>query len=118
MNDIQENTPVTDDTPVTPVTVEKVSDINAQAVADYLRIVELADEDEAFINTSIKVATDYILKYTGIENAEDLDAYTDMIIVVYVLCQDMYDNRALYVDNSNLNTVVENILGLHQRNLL
>ena len=40
----------------------------------------------------------------------------------YLLCQytgqDMYDNRALYVDNSNVNRVVENILGLHQRNLL
>jgi hypothetical protein len=102
----------------TPVTVEKVSDINVQAVADYLRITELADEDEAFIQTSIKVAIDYILKYTGIEDAETLDDYTDMVIVVYVLCQDMYDNRALYVNNNNLNVVVENILGLHQRNLL
>jgi hypothetical protein len=100
------------------VTVEKVSDITAQAIADYLRIAELTTQDEAFITTSISVAIDYILKYTGIEDAEALDAYTDMIIVVYVLCQDMYDTRALYVDNSNVNKVVDTILGLHQRNLL
>ena len=99
-------------------TISKVSDITAQDIAKYLRIAELSQDDEGFITSSIGVAIDYILKYTGIESAEDLDAYTDMITVVYVLCEDMYDNRALYVNNSNVNKVVENILGLHQRNLL
>ena len=98
--------------------IEKVSEITAQDVAEYLRIAELTEDDENFITSTIKVATDYILKYTGIADAETLDTYNDMVIVVFVLCQDMYDNRALYVDNSNLNNVVENILGLHQRNLL
>lgn len=98
--------------------ITQVSDITAQDIADYLRIAELTQDDAAFINTTITVAKDYILKYTGIEDAEELDEYADMVIVVFVLCQDMYDNRAMYVDNSNLNKVVENILGLHQRNLL
>lgn len=99
-------------------TIEKVSDITAQNIADYLRIAELTTEDESYITTTIDVAKDYILKYTGIVDKETLDNYKDMIIVVFVLCQDMYDTRALYVDNSNVNRVVENILGLHQRNLL
>ena len=98
--------------------IEKVSDITAQDIADYLRIAELTEDDENFITSTIGVATDYILKYTGIEDAATLDTYNDMVIVVFVLCQDMYDNRALYVDNNNVNRVVENILGLHQRNLL
>lgn len=98
--------------------VEKVSDITAQKVADYLRITELTEDDRDFLTSCITVAIDYILKYTGIEDTETLDKYPDMIIVVYVLCQDMYDNRVMYVDNSNLNRVVETILGLHQRNLL
>lgn len=97
--------------------ITKVSEITAQDVADYLRIAELTTEDENFITSTINVAKDYILKYTGIK-ADELDNYADMIIVVFVLCQDMYDTRALYVDNTNLNKVVENILGLHQRNLL
>lgn len=99
-------------------TITKVSDITAQDIADYLRIAELTQDDENYITATISVAIDYILKYTGIEDAETLDTYADMVIVVFVLCQDMYDNRAMYVDNSNLNKVVENILGLHQRNLL
>ena len=98
--------------------VTKVSEITAQDVAEYLRIAELTEDDENFITSTISVAIDYILKYTGIADAETLDTYNDMVIVVFVLCQDMYDNRALYVDNSNVNRVVENILGLHQRNLL
>jgi hypothetical protein len=98
--------------------IEKVSDITAQDIADYLRIAELTEDDENFITATIGVAIDYILKYTGIADAETLDAYKDMVIVVFVLCQDMYDTRAMYVDNSNVNRVVDTILGLHQRNLL
>jgi uncharacterized phage protein (predicted DNA packaging) len=98
--------------------ITKVSEITAQDIAEYLRIAELTQDDENFITSTIGVAKDYILKYTGIENAETLDKYNDMVTVVFVLCQDMYDNRAMYVDNSNVNRVVENILGLHQRNLL
>lgn len=98
--------------------ITKVSEITAQDIAEYLRIAELTQDDETFLTTTISVAVDYILKYTGIEDAETLDSYTDMVIVVFVLCQDMYDNRALYVDNSNVNRVVDTILGLHQRNLL
>jgi hypothetical protein len=98
--------------------ITKVSDITAQDVAEYLRIAELTEDDANFITSTISVAIDYILKYTGIEDAATLDTYNDMVIVVFVLCQDMYDTRAMYVDNSNVNRVVENILGLHQRNLL
>ena len=98
--------------------ITKVSEIQAQDVADYLRIAELTEDDENFITSIIGVAKDYILKYTGIKDEAALDNYNDMVIVVFVLCQDMYDNRAMYIDTSNVNRVVENILGLHQRNLL
>ena len=98
--------------------ITKVSDITAQDVAEYLRLVEPTEDDITFINSCISVAVDYILKYTGIKDAETLDNYNDMVIVVFVLVQDMYDNRALYVNNSNVNMVVDTILGLHQRNLL
>ena len=98
--------------------INKVSDITAQDIADYLRIAEPTTDDLNFITSTISIAIDYILKYTGIADAATLDTYNDMVIVVFVLCQDMYDTRTMYVDNSNVNRVVENILGLHQRNLL
>ena len=47
-----------------------------------------------------------------------IDAYNDFVIVVYILVQDMYDNRSMYVEKSNLNKVVDTILGMHSVNLL
>lgn len=96
----------------------KVSEITYTDVANYLRMEEVTTEDISYINTLIEVSKDYILNYTGIKDKEKLDNYEDMVIVIYVLVQDMFDNRALYVDNSNLNRVVETILGMHQVNLL
>ena len=96
----------------------KVSEITASDIAEYLRIDELTQEDESYLTTTIQIAISYILKYTGIADAETLDNYAEMVIVVYVLCQDMYDNRTLYVNNDNINRVVDNILGMYQRNLL
>ena len=96
----------------------KVSEITCKEIAEYLRLAEVTDEDKAFLTTLIGVAKDYILNYTGIIDNETLDKYEDMVIVVYGLVQDMFDNRAMYVDNSNLNRVVETIRGMHQVNLL
>ena len=47
-----------------------------------------------------------------------LDAYSDFVIAVYILVQDMYDNRSLYVDKNSMNRVVETILNMHSTNLL
>ena len=98
-------------------TITKVSDITYSDVAEYLRLSEVTTSDQAYINTLINIAKDFISKYTGIEETA-IDDYKDFIIVVFVLCQDMYDTRAYYVDKTNMNNVVESILGLHSVNLL
>ena len=97
--------------------ITKVSDITYLDVADYLRIAELTADDTATLQTMLGVAKAFILQYTGLP-AEALDAYQDFVIAVFVLCQDMWDNRTLYVDKSNLNHVVSAILGMHAVNLL
>lgn len=97
--------------------ISKISDITYQDIANYIRLSEVSEDDQNYLTMLINISKDYILKYTGIEE-DNLDNYTDLIIVVFVLCQDMYDTRAMYVDNSNLNKVVETILGMHQNNLL
>lgn len=105
--------------------VSKVSDITVQDVANYLK---LDDYEESEIETYLNIAKNYISNYTGIpvidedeeddEEIETLDSYADFVIVVYVLCQDMHDNRAMYVDKSNINKVVQTILDMHTRNYL
>lgn len=95
--------------------ITQVSQITYQDVADYIRLSEVTEKDQNDINTMLGVAKTYIQKYTG---QEDLDQFQDFVIVVLVLVQDMWDNRALYVDSSNLNKVVESILDMHSINLL
>lgn len=97
--------------------ISKVSDITYQDVADYLRLVEVDNDEINTLNTLINVAKTFISNYTGRTN-EELDNYQDFVIVVLVLCQDMWDNRTMYVESKNLNNVIESILGMHSVNLL
>ncbi len=104
--------------------MEKVSEITVKDIADYLRLSEISEEDEKNIELFLNIAKNYIENYTGIpqesENVKDetLDTYSDFVIVVYVLCQDMYDNRTMYVDGKNINNTVKTILDMHTRNNL
>ena len=99
--------------------VSKVSEITFKEVADYIRLDNYVESE---IATYLNIAKNYISSYTGIpitsKEGESLDDFPDFVIVVYVLCQDMYDNRTLYVDKSNINKVVQTILDMHSRNLL
>ena len=97
--------------------ITKVSEITADSLKNYLRLSDVSDEDKKYLETIKKVAIDYIKNNTGL-NDKDLEQYNDLIIVVYVLCQDMYDTRTYYVDNNNVNKVVQSILDMHSRNLL
>lgn len=97
--------------------ITKISEITYQDVADYIRLSEISQDDQETLTNLINISIDYISKYTGV-SVENLDNYNDMVIVVFILCQDMWDNRTMYVDNTNLNKVVETILGMHQINLL
>ena len=97
--------------------ISQVSKITAADVADYLRIGEPSQDDANILETLLGAAKAYVEKYTG-KPMSELDASRDIVIVVMILCQDMWDNRTLYVDSSNTNKVVESILGLHSVNLL
>lgn len=97
--------------------ITKVSEITYEDVADYIRLSEVSQQDQNTLNNLINISIAYIMGYTGLTN-EELDEHQDFIIVVLVLCQDMWDNRILYVDNTNLNYVVSGILDMHSVNLL
>lgn len=97
--------------------INAVSEITYEDVADYIRLSEVSQEDQNTLTNLINISIAYIMGFTGL-TSEELDEHQDFIIVVLILCQDMWDNRTLYVDNSNLNNVVESILSLHSVNLL
>ena len=97
--------------------ITKVSQITASDLAEYMRLDEVLEGDTNTLNNMLEVAKTFICQWTG-QKTEDLDKFNDFVIVVFVLVQDMWDSRTLYVDKTNLNKVVESILGLHQINLL
>ena len=41
-----------------------------------------------------------------------------MVIVIFILVQDMWDNRTMYINEKNLNNTIITILNLHSVNLL
>lgn len=96
--------------------LKTVSDIGVSDVADYLRICELTSEEQTFIDQILEASKAYIMKYTGLD-AAGMDDSADLVMAVYVICQDMYDNRSLYV-SGNISNTIETILGLHSINLL
>ena len=91
----------------------KVSTITCDDIANYIRLQEVDEAEKRLLTALLTIAKKFITENTGVK---DLDEYDDFLIVVFILCQDMYDNRTLYVDKSNLNKVVETILGMHSRN--
>lgn len=101
--------------PVSEIT--KVSEITVSDLRNYLRISEISGADESYLSTCLNVAKEFIKSYTGIDDAQ-MDSHVDLITVVFVLVSDMYDNRAYYVDKTNMNLLIESILNLHSVNLI
>ena len=100
-----------------PNEISKVSDITVSDVTAYLRIPETTEDVLSFLSTALNTAKEYVKSYTGLDDA-GMDAHADLVIVIYVLIQSMYDDRSYYVDKSNLNNVVESILNLHCVNFM
>ena len=92
--------------------VTKVSEITTADIAEFIRLGEVSNAEEKQLQTFLTVAKDYVTNYTALD---DLDEYADLVIAIYILCQDMYDNRTLYVDKNNPNKVVQTILDMHTR---
>lgn len=101
-----------------------VSEITSNIVAQYLRLDTPSQSDLANLNNILTAAKVFVSDYTGIpiisttEDGDDFDNHDDIVPVVLILCQDMYDNRSLYVEKSNMNRLVTTILDMHSVNLV
>ncbi len=97
----------------------KVSEITVKNLADYLKLdYETLDPEEiSELETFLASAKVFISDYTGL-NQSEIDVHESFVVAVFVLVQDMYDNRSYYVDKSHINHVIESILEMHSVNLL
>lgn len=94
----------------------KLSDITKKDVEEFIR-AEPGTYSKKFMEIIMDAAKSYIIEYTGITR-EKADEIEDLCIAYFVLCQDMFDNRSMYVDKSNLNQTVKTILDMHSENLI
>lgn len=94
---------------------KKVSEITVEDLIAYCRIDTPDENEKKFLTESLDIAKSFISGYTGVD---DLDQENTFVLVVYILVQDMYDNRTLYIDNDKINKTVSTILGMHSINLL
>lgn len=92
----------------------KFSEVTTEDVANFLR---LDNDGDYLLGEIIPAAKQYIVSYTG-QDEKALDECPDVTIAMMVLCQDMYDNRSMYADRTNVNKVIETILGMYRVNLL
>ena len=95
----------------------RISEITTDDLVDYLRLPDVDSAQLTLLTTIKAAAINYIVGVTSLK-LDDLDNYPDMTIAVYALVQDMYDNRAIYVDKANISDTVSTILNMYRTNLL
>ena len=97
----------------------KVSEMTIKNLSDYLKLdfESLTEEEKAELNAFLSSAKAFISEYTGL-NQEEIDTHETFVVAVYILVQDIYDNRSYYVGKTSINQVLEHILNMHSINLL
>lgn len=97
----------------------KVSGLNLEIILNHIREeAENLDEDDLILLETMKTAAiQYVISQIGLTEKE-LDEYEDITIAVLTLISDMWDNRAMTIQRSNVNIVVDTILSMHRMNLV
>lgn len=97
----------------------KVSKFSLEMILNHIREEKenLDENDLALLEAMKTAAVQYVIFQTGLEEQE-LDKYEDITIAVLTLISDMWDNRSMTVQRSNVNRVVDSILGMHRTNLV
>ncbi len=95
----------------------KVSEVTVQDLREYAH--EDNDDTEViktFTNILIGVKA-YILGHTGL-TLEQIDLKEDLTLVLFVLANEMYENRQYTVREDKINPIVKSILDMHSINYL
>ena len=98
-------------------TYTKISEITIDDLVDYLRLPDVDSAQLQLLTTIKAAAVNYIVGVTNL-SLEQLDNYPDLTLALYALVQDMYDNRAIYVEKANISDTVSTILNMYRTNLL
>ena len=114
--------------------ITKVSEITTAYLIQYLRIDNADTDQTTQLATMLAAAKGFVSSYTGLpvtapaddpattdvdeSDVATLDTYPEIVQAVVVLVQNQYDNRTIYTQGSEVEAVLDSILGMHRRNLL
>jgi uncharacterized phage protein (predicted DNA packaging) len=93
----------------------KISEVKKEELKSYAHIYH--DEDDTLFESILIAGKSYIKAYTGLDDTQ-LNTKEDLTIVLFVLSNEMYDNRTFTVDDDKVNPVIKSILDMHSINLL
>ena len=93
----------------------KVSDITLDDIKTYIRLD--SNDEDTFLEAVLNGSKSFVKSYTG-KKKKKIDEKEDLILPIFVLCAEMYDNRQFTVDKGTLNPIIQSILDMHSVNLL
>lgn len=93
----------------------KISQIKIADLKGYANVFH--NEDDELFTHILTASKAYIKGYTGLSE-DSLDDNEDLAIVLYVLANEMYDNRAYNIESAKANLLVQSMLQMHSINLL
>ncbi|SEN19058.1 head-tail connector protein [Paenibacillus sp. OV219] len=93
----------------------KISEVTISDLKGYANCYH--DMDDNLWTAILMGAKQFVVNYTGLVLA-DLDDHEDLTIALYVLANEMYDNRMVHVESNKIGFVIEQLLNAHSTNLL
>ena len=93
----------------------KISEVTIEDLKEYAHVYHL--EDDKLFKSILIACKSYIKGYTGL-TVEQMDAKDDLTMALFVLSNELYDNRTFTVENDKVNVVIKSILDMHSINLL
>jgi uncharacterized phage protein (predicted DNA packaging) len=93
----------------------KISQVTIQELKEYAHVYH--DEDNKLFTSILPACKSYIKGYTGL-TTDKMDEKEELTIALFVLSNELYDNRTFTVENDKVNIVIKSILDMHSVNLL
>ncbi len=92
----------------------KINEVTIDLLVNYCNAY---DEDKQLLEIFKDASVDYIKSYTGLKD-EEINTKNDLTIALLVLVSGMFDSRSIEADKTNINLILDGILGLHSKNLV
>lgn len=92
-----------------------ISEITIDNLKKYANVTHTQDDD--LFGIILDSSKAFLCSYTGLEESE-LDWHKDLVICMFILSNEMYDNRMITVDSDKISFVMQQLLASHSVNLL